>query len=146
MNRIPPHLLWLGHAGDGARFEEIFQHDIRAVIYLAIEEVAVLLPRELISHQFPLLDGAGNAEELLTLAIRTLASHIQLQVPTLVTCGAGLSRSPAIAAAVLALANRSSAEDCLKEIAKHHPTDVSPGLWNDVLKTVNQAIRTDSPE
>ena len=138
MTRIIPHPLWLGHAGDGGRFEAIFQADIQAVVYLAVEEVPVRLPRDLISCRFPLVDGAGNAEAVLALAIRTLAAHIQLQVPTLVTCGAGLSRSPAIAAAALAVALRQDPDECLKSVTSHHAADVSPGLWNEVRQLTRQ--------
>jgi protein-tyrosine phosphatase len=132
VHQIAPHPLWLGHAGDGQRFDEIFQHDIRAVFYLAIEEAPIRLPRDLISCRFPLADGAGNSPQLLGLAIGTLASHLLLQWPTLVTCGAGLSRSPALAAAALAVANGQAPADWLMQIAAQHATDVSPGLWRDV--------------
>jgi protein-tyrosine phosphatase len=132
MYQIAPYNLWLGHAGDGVRFEAIFQHDIRAVFYLAVEETPVRLPRDLISCRFPLVDGAGNSPHVLGLAIRTLAGHFQLQLPTLVTCGAGLSRSPAIAAAALAVVSGREPAECLRQIAAQHPTDVSPGLWQDV--------------
>jgi hypothetical protein len=38
MNKIPPHHLWIGHAGDGSDFQGLFDADIRAVVQLAIEE------------------------------------------------------------------------------------------------------------
>jgi predicted protein tyrosine phosphatase len=57
---------------------------------------------------------------------------IELRIPTVVACGAGMSRAPTIAAAALALAIHKSPEDCLHDVASQHPADVSPGLWDEV--------------
>ena len=43
-----------------------------------------------------------------------------------------MSRAPTIAAAALALALHKSPEGCLQDVASQHPTDVSPGLWDEV--------------
>jgi hypothetical protein len=62
----------------------------------------------------------------------TVANLVQKRVPTLVCCGAGLSRSPAITAAPISLVYREPADECLKKVAKYHPADVLPGFWNEV--------------
>ena len=62
----------------------------------------------------------------------TLANLIEKKVPTLVVCGAGQSRSPAIAAAAIAVVFRKPADECLKEVAEHFPADVAPALWDEV--------------
>ncbi len=133
MTQIEPHPLWVGHAGEGLDLRHIFDLGIKALVDLALEEAPTKSPRELISARFPLVDGAGNRSELLFLAVSTVATLLKLKVPVLVICGGGVSRAPAIAAAALALADGRSPEQCLKQVAQHHKTDVSPGLWNEVI-------------
>src|SRR4051812_35595809 len=101
MNQIPPHALWTGHAGDGRDYPRLFELGIRAVIQIAAEEPPLQPPRELIYLRFPLRDGADNPDDLVSLAVAALASLVRHRVPTLVCCGAGMSRSPAVAAAAL---------------------------------------------
>ena len=57
---------------------------------------------------------------------------IRLRVPTLVCCGMGLSRSPAVAAAALAIVRREPPDEVLRMLADRHPVDVSPGFWSEV--------------
>jgi protein-tyrosine phosphatase len=134
MRQILPHSLWLGHAGDGTNFRRIFELGIRAIVQLAVEEPPVRPPRELIFYRFPLLDGPGNDPGLLTLAFSSLATLVERRVPTLVCCGAGLSRSPAVAAAALSLVLHAAPEECLRRVTEHHPADVAPGFWQEVSK------------
>jgi protein-tyrosine phosphatase len=135
MRQIPTHALWLGHAGDGRNSRLLLDSGIQAVVQLALEEEPLRLPREVILCRFPLLDGDGNDPRLLELAVTTVANFLEKKIPTLVCCGGGMSRSPAVAAAALAVVHQENPDDCLKRIAEHHPSDVMPGLWNDV-KTV----------
>jgi hypothetical protein len=65
MNQIKPHLVWVGHAGDGRAFQSIFANGIRAIVQLAIEEPTIQAPRELVYMRFPLLDGEGNDRDLI---------------------------------------------------------------------------------
>jgi protein-tyrosine phosphatase len=132
MNQIKPYPLWLGHAGDGRDFRPVLDAGIQALIQLACEDPPTEPPRELIYCRFPLLDGIGNDEGLLDLAISTVTALIRMRVPTLGCCDFGLSRSPAVAAAALALAHREAPEDCLRRVTKEHRSDVSPGLWSEI--------------
>jgi hypothetical protein len=79
-----------------------------------------------------LVDGVGNDEVVLNLAISTLATLIRMRIPTLVCSNLGLSRSPAMAAAALAMAHQESPEACLQRVVEHHHGDVSPGLWSEI--------------
>jgi len=133
MNEIEGHLLWVGHAGDGRAFKQLYAAGIQAVVQVAAEELPPRPPRDLICCHFPLLDGAGNRPQLLCLAVSTLAALLRLHMPTLVCCGAGMSRSPSIAAAALAIVQGESPEACLVRISQYHPSDVSPGLWNELV-------------
>jgi len=132
MRQVLPHLVWLGHAGDGRDFRRLLDARIQAVVQLADEEPVLHLPRELLYCRFPLVDGPGNEAKRLSLALMTVANLVQKRVPTLVCCGAGLSRSPAITAAPISLVYREPADECLKKVAKYPPADVLPGFWNEV--------------
>lgn len=136
MNQIRPHALWIGHAGDGRAYREVFAAGIRAVVQLATEDPPLQPPRELLYVRVPLLDGGGNEIDLLAFAIDAVAGLIERRIATLVCCGMGMSRSPAIVAAALALASGSDVVECLRGVVGQHPADVSPGLWADVRAAV----------
>jgi hypothetical protein len=136
MNQVPPYPLWLGHAGDGRDFQRLLDVGIEALVQLGAEEPTIRSPREAIYAHFPLIDGTGNRDDLLKLAVGTVAQLLELRVPTLVCCGSGMSRSPAIAAAALSVANHEPPERCLERVAQGHPHDVSPGLWSDILRAL----------
>jgi protein-tyrosine phosphatase len=136
MHQIAPYKLWIGNAGDGRDLQEIFSKDIRAIVQLAVEELPIQTARELILCRFPLLDGSGNEDPLLSLAIDTVSDFISRKIPTLVCCGAGMSRSPAIVAAAICLSEKIQLDDCLRFISEKHPTDVSPGFWKEVRRIV----------
>ncbi len=138
MNQIKPYPLWIGHSGDGRDFRPVLDAGIQALVELSREELPADPPRDLIYCRFPLLDGLGNDEGLLDLTINTLAGLVRARIATLVCCDYGLSRSPAIAAAALALVYHESPEDCLQRIAQHHRSDVSPGLWNEITHLLRQ--------
>ena len=134
MRRIGSHPLWLGHMGDAANSRQLLDAGIRALVDLAAEQPPVSPPRELTYCRFPLQDGADNPHELIYLAVNTVSSLLSWGVTTLVCCGAGMSRSPAIAAAALALWLNEPADHCLAEVTSQGPADVSPGLWKSVSK------------
>jgi protein-tyrosine phosphatase len=134
MNQIPPYPLWIGHAGDGRDYRGLLDQGIRAVVQLAVEEPPLHPPRELVYLRFPLRDGADNSDALLEMAIGVLASLIRQRVPTLVCCGAGMSRSPALAAVAVGLVSGEPAEEVLKRLLTGRPGDVSPGLWGQLKR------------
>jgi hypothetical protein len=133
MHQILPHPLWVGHAGSARDYQPIFAAGIEALIQLAAEEPPPLPPREVVCCRIPLVDGGGNREQLLRLAIGTVAGLLRLRLPTLVYCGAGLSRAPAVVAAALSLVQGTAPTLCLERIVEHHHADVSPALWRDII-------------
>jgi len=132
MRRIAGYSLWLGHAGDARDRERLQATGILAVVDLALNESPVALPRELTYCRFPLIDGPGNPPWLLRTAVDTVACFVGGDVPTLVYCGAGMSRSPCVAGAAIARARRCSAAEGLARVLESGRSDVSPGLWSDV--------------
>jgi hypothetical protein len=139
MNQIEPFLVWIGHGGEGHDFRHLLDAGIEAVVELAEEEPSFPPRRDMIACRFPLSDGVGNTPHVLALAIRTVAGLIAAKVPLLVCCGAGMSRAPAIVAAALASLHHGPPEEWLKRVTHHHPSDVSPGLWSDVCRVVQQS-------
>jgi hypothetical protein len=145
MDRIPPLPLWVGHAGDGRDVAALMDRGIEAVVQLALEEEPLRLPRELVFLRFPPTDLGGNRLAVLRLALVATASLIASEVATLVSCGLGLSRAPAVAAGALALIGGETPEVRLIEVARHRRCDVSPGLWRDVVAAVESASSSRDP-
>jgi protein-tyrosine phosphatase len=129
MVQIQPYPLWLGNAGDGRCLRALYDAEIEAVVQLAPEEAVPTVGREFVLCRFPLIDGGENPPALLRLAVQTVATLIRDGTRTLVCCQAGMSRSPAVAAAALAVATRQPFPHTLALIAGARPCDVHPGLY-----------------
>jgi hypothetical protein len=137
MRRIDGYPLWIGTARDARAIKEVLDAGIEAIVDLAVEEIPAGPTRELVYLRFPLVDGGGNPPWLILAAGMTIDGLIRLRVPTLVACGAGLSRSPAIAALGLCFATDQRAPDILlRRVQKDVPSDVHPALWNDIMRCV----------
>ena len=81
--------------------------------------------------RFPLIDGTENPPWLIRAAIEMAATLLRNQVPTLIACGGGVSRTPAIAAAAMVRLGRPSLQDALLYLAGFGHCDVSAGLLQD---------------
>lgn len=128
MHQIPPHTLWIGTTGDLRDWRRLYDLGIRAVMHVAYEEPPLTLPHDFITCRFPLIDGDENSPETLRLAITTLTHLLEQKFTCLVCCQAGLSRSPAVAAAALAMLTKQPLAEYLAVVAKHHPCSIHPGL------------------
>jgi protein-tyrosine phosphatase len=136
MNQVNGWSLWIGNATDGRNWRAIFDRGVRAVVQLAVEELPIEPPRELLFYRFPLVDGDGNDPATLRLAIDGVAALIRARLPTLVCCGGGVSRSPAIVAAAISMVSGSGIHESLAAITDSHPSDVSTALWDEVLRAI----------
>src|SRR5689334_4341784 len=105
MRQIGNRTLWLGHSGDMRDSRSLMAAGVEAMIELADSEPFTVLPRELIRCRFPLSDGGSNPPWLIRLAAETVVALIREEVPTLVGCANGLSRSVCAAAAGVSLAD-----------------------------------------
>jgi protein-tyrosine phosphatase len=132
MRRVAPYPLWIGTAHDARNLAVIFEHDIQAIVDLAMDEPPIRPPRELVYLRIPLLDGAGNSPELLRCAVLAVEGCLRENRTTLVACSVGASRSPAIAACALVRYAALSVEQALRVV---QPGDLSPALWTDLLAT-----------
>lgn len=132
MRKIDDHDLWLGTALDARDLRKLYEHEIAAVVDLALEEKPAELGRDIIYLRIPLIDGAGNSPLAIRLAIGVVEQLIKSWTKALVACGAGMSRSPAIVAAALARIDERSPDESLEQLISGQPHDVSPLLWADV--------------
>ncbi len=132
MRKLPEYPLWIGHVGDARDVSRLLETGISAVVDLALNEPPLTLPRELVYCRFPLIDGAGNPRWILRAAIETVALLLRTGTPALVCCGAGISRSPAIAAAAIAVVRECSPADGLAIAVRSGTADISPALWAEI--------------
>lgn len=126
--------IYVGNALDARDLSLLYANEIAAVVDLAANELPAQLGRDLIYCRIPLLDGGENSEALLETAIRTTTLLLRQQFRTLIACSAGMSRSPAIAAAVISLETDTPAEECLAQVVAQGPHDVAPDLWASVVR------------
>jgi hypothetical protein len=138
MRRVPGFSLWLGHAGDVRDIPGLFAAGVAAVVDLAIHEPPAPVARELVYCRFPIADGPGNPPWLLRAAVETVAGLLRSDVPTLIGCGLGLSRSPCIAGAAIARVRGCPADEGLAIALGSASADVSPALWAEVREAVGQ--------
>ena len=138
MREITPQLLWIGNARDVRDIRRLHDVGVAAVVDLAYEETCAQLSRDMLYCRFPLLDGAENSPSLLAAAVTTTASLIRGEIPTLVACSAGMSRSPSILAAAFSVVCGKSPDECLHQLIDGHPHDISAPLWNDVVKAFEE--------
>jgi hypothetical protein len=141
MREILPGRLWIGNAGDGRDPDRLLLAGVAAVINLAAEEASPVLPRSMVYCHFPITDGVQDVQSILDVAIQTLVSLLKNQVPTLVYCGAGMGRSPAVAAAALSIVQGGTPGDKLWEVVAGQPHDVSPQLWEAVQRACRVSER-----
>jgi protein-tyrosine phosphatase len=138
MRQVPGYSLWLGHVGDFRDLSRILSSEIAALVDLAVNEPPLTFTRELVYLRFPLVDNSGNPPWLLQSAIEAVAQLLRSRTPTLVFCAQGLSRTPCIAAAAISRLRGCSPSDALTIVAQAGPADVSPGLWSDIVATLDQ--------
>ena len=122
-------LLSLGDAVSARDLKRIYDGGFAAVVDLAVNEPPAVLGRELIYCRFPLSDDGANDEAVLAAAILCVESLLARDVRTLVACSAGMSRSPVLAAAAVALRTGEPLAECLTRIAARAPVDVSPAFY-----------------
>src|SRR5262245_34463055 len=111
MRRIDGSSLWIGNSADARTIPQILTAGFEAVVDLALMCPPVQVTRELVYLRFPLFDGADNPPWLLCTAVLAVEGLVWLQVPTLVACDGGMSRSVVIAAAAIWAATREESPD-----------------------------------
>jgi predicted protein tyrosine phosphatase len=136
MREVIPKVLWIGNAKEARDVRAILGLGIAAVVDLAMEEAPIVFPRDVTYCRFPLIDGAGNTPAVIKAAIDTTVSFVRGNVPTVVACSGGMSRSPAIVAVALAVIENMTNDEALKRVAVLGPHDVSTTFWADVHRAI----------
>ena len=136
MRLFPNYSLWIGHVGDVRNLRSIHDAGIEAIVDLAMNEPIPTLTRELVYCRIPLVDGGGNPSRIVQLAVQTVTELLRTQMPTLVYCSGGMSRSVGIAAAAVACLESFSLDHALLLIAGTGPKDVSTTFYNDLRHVV----------
>jgi protein-tyrosine phosphatase len=144
MRELVPGILWLGNSADARDLQRVLDVGILTLIDLAAEEPLPALPRSIVYCRFPIVDGQQPSKQVLRVAIETVASLLKKGIPTLVFCGAGMSRSPAVVAAALSIVYSGTPDERLSQVVAGHPHDVSGQLWAD-MRELCLAIAVSSP-
>ncbi len=139
MREVISERLWIGNAGDARDPGGVLDAGVTALVNLAAEELSPTLPRDILYCHFPLVDGPGNSSAIMKIAADTVVSLLREKVGTLVYCGAGMSRSVAVASAAVAKWRGEALEETLKALTDVVPHDVSPAFWHDLSEAVEQA-------
>ena len=128
--------LWIGNAGEARDSRRLLESGFSAVVDLAADEPPAVLPRETIYCRVPLVDSDGNSDAGLKFAVQTVVGLLAAGKQTLVACSAGMSRSPAVAAAALAVTRNSNPDAVLAEIGDARALEVSPFLWEQLKRLI----------
>lgn len=134
MRVIIANQLWLGNARDARDTRRVVDAGVECLVDLALEETPPTLLREMPYLRFPLADGHNPDPRILVIAVETIVSLIERAIPTMVYCGAGMSRSPATLAIALSIAQRTNPVESLQSLISDQPHDVSPPLWDQLLR------------
>ncbi len=138
MTELAPELLWLGVVHESRDLRRLYELGVEAVVDFAASEKPAVLGRDMVYCRLPISDGMGNPRPLLKLAVQAVEQLLRAGRPTMVVCGAGLSRSPAIVSVAWARVRGDAPETVLKEIAARHQCNVSPGFWSELLAAMRE--------
>jgi hypothetical protein len=140
--QIPACRLWTGHAGDARALYDRNDLGIEVLVDLAANESPPRIQRDLTYLRFPLLDGAGNPSWMILAAVECVERLLRENIPTLVACSAGMSRSLMIAAAAVSRITGAPLRSALLEVTSGSG-DVSPALLGEV-ETISRDRVVDS--
>jgi protein-tyrosine phosphatase len=133
MRQIEELSIWIGTARDARDIKNVLSLGIKTIVDLALEEIPVQPTRDLVYLRFPLMDGTGNPTWLIQAVLHMVDLCIRSRVPTLIACGAGMSRSPSIAAIAAAPFLGVEPADVLLALKNQGPIDVSSSLWQELM-------------
>lgn len=134
-------------------FERLFVADLRAAERLAIENplrirtvVSVCTERiqarnkEILYVQVPVLDAQPLPLEVVDEVMRTIARNISAG-RVLIHCGAGLSRSPVVAALYFDLVGYRNFDSALDELSRLRAIDPSPILVRSAREYLRMRVQ-----
>lgn len=141
MRQVPGSAMLIGDRGDVRIPGSLRRCGVGVVVDLAMEELPITSDREMVTIRIPLVDGAGNTEAKLALAIYTVAEMMRMELRALVVCSAGLSRSPAITAGAISCVRAIEPGAALELVRRIGPADIAPDLWAGILRVLEPGRR-----
>lgn len=136
MRCVNPFPMWLGGRGDVSDLSAVVALGVEAIVDLADAEPPLAVPRSLVHIRLPLVDGGGNPTWLLRLAVEVVERLVNGNVPTLVCCQSGMSRSPSVVALALSRVTGQPPAESLARCVGPGASDVSPVLWHELLQSL----------
>lgn len=139
--------IYIGDKQDAKDSENLSENNIDTVISLIDENI---VDRNHLNQRcyrsFPLLDDGANPQEQIDAAIYNVAGEIESDSNFLVHCAAGVSRSPVILAAALALVENKSFEEALIYMKDNcSQVTIHPDLADQVRNSIDR-YRNGVPE
>ncbi|WP_338739398.1 dual specificity protein phosphatase [Haloplanus salilacus] len=113
--------LFVGTAADATDESTLRAHEIEVIVSLTATNHAGNVPAELTLVEVPMMDGPQNSQDAFETAVDAVVSQLAAGEKTLLHCSAGASRSPAVAAAALALHRDSELEAAFQQILTRRP-------------------------
>lgn len=113
--------LFVGTAGDATDESTLRAHGIEVIVSLTAASPAEDVPAAVTLVEVPMMDGPQNSREAFETAVAAVGSRLATGEKTLLHCSAGASRSPAVAAAALALHRDSELEAAFQQILTRRP-------------------------
>jgi protein-tyrosine phosphatase len=128
MRAVIPDILWIGTSHEARDLQLIAETGIEAIVDLASRKPMQVLLKDVINLRIPIIDGDGNRPERLRLAVMSVLQLLRENIPTLVACNRGMSRSPAVAAYALARLRYITPLEAAELIGG----SISPELWSSL--------------
>lgn len=145
MHELITERLWIGNAMDARNPKHLIDLGVSAIVDLAYEESPAQLPRQLVYCRFPLNDGGGNEPKVLTQVLQTTVNLVHNEIPTLIACSAGMSRSPTIAAFTMALHGNDDPRKWIAKIGDLRSLELKAELWADIEMAYDTINRKQGP-
>jgi protein-tyrosine phosphatase len=113
--------LFVGTAADATDESTLNAHDISVIISVTATSHAGNAPAEVTLIEVPMMDGPQNSQDAFETAVAAVMSRLAAGDRILPHCSAGASRSPAVAAAALALHTDSELEAAVQQVLTRRP-------------------------
>jgi atypical dual specificity phosphatase len=113
--------LFVGTTADATDESTLRAHDITVIVSLTASSPTENVSPEVTLVEVPMMDGPRNSREAFETAVDAVESRLAAGDRTLIHCSAGASRSPAVAAAALALHRDGELKTALQQVLNRRP-------------------------
>jgi len=128
--------LYIGDFQDASRPEKLQERGVNSVLKLTYQDPKEGYPDSVEVHEFIMVDGPRNEYEVFVEAVERLLELFESGNTVFAHCNAGMSRSPTVSAAAIALHESMEFESALDKIRESRNIQPHPAL----LKQANDAV------